>query len=121
MQFYAYYANTPTTPPAKTWTYYANLVVSKATAQLNKRYEDFASGGSLYNGITFHRNAWCVDFVKWCCKEVGVFRDDIICDVSSSTYMRNWYRDQTNQIGTLHTGSSGIKAGDIVFYRGKCL
>ena len=116
MQFYAYAASatttvTPVDPPVKTWSDYANLVVSNAVAQLGKTYADFTE--SIRDGIVFNSGAWCVDFVRWCCKRAGVYQSDIIPETSSSTSMRNWYKN--NQEDRLHTGSDGIQAGDIVF------
>ena len=117
MQFYTYAASatttTPITPPTpvKTWSDYANSVISNAVAQLGKTYSDFTE--SVRDGITFNSGAWCVDFVRWCCKKAGVYQSDIIPETSSSTSMRNWYK--SNQEDRLHTGSDGIQAGDIVF------
>ena len=110
MQFYAN-MNQDTT--ISLCNYYSNLVVEAAKSMLGKQHGDFTE--SIRDGITFHANAWCVDFVSWCFKKAGVYESDIIPELSSSTYMRNWYRDTAGQKTNLHTGYSGVRKGDIVF------
>ena len=115
MQFFAYAAaSTTTTTRPKSWSYYANKVVNAAVAQLGKTYDDFAEGGALHDSdIYFNEDAWCVDFVRWCCKQAGVYRDDIVPGCSSTTIMRDWYRN--NLPNCLYSGHVGIVPGDIVF------
>ena len=94
-------------------TYYGNLVINKAESMLGKGYNDFTE--AIRDGIKFNANAWCVDFVRWCFKKAGVYESDIIPELSSTTYMRNWYRDTDGQKTNLYSGYSGIRRGDIVF------
>jgi hypothetical protein len=54
--------------------------------------------------------AWCADFVDWCAKQTG--NSQIIPQTASAPGM-------AQSFGTrFTTGSSGIQAGDIVFYPG---
>ena len=116
----AFYANIETRTSNRDWRYYATLVVNTAIFQADKTYADFvenpnANDSAAENGIIFNKDFWCVDFVRWCFKEAGVYKSNIIHTTSSSTVMRNWYRD--NQPSRFHVGSQGIQAGDIVFIK----
>ena len=119
MRYYAYTCGTttnyePTEPPS--WSCWANGVLSKAEEVLGCTYDDFIEGGNWYDSqIEFNKGKWCVDFVRWCCKKAGVYKNDIIPNLSSTSLLRNWYRDTSTQQGTLHQGYSGIQPGDIVF------
>ena len=110
MQFYA---NSKPQTSSWLWLHYANLVTQIALGVKDKPYSYFTA--SIRDGITFTPNKWCVDFVRWCFKKAGVYRDDIIKATSSSGTLRNWFRDSDDQSGTLYKGYLGIRPGDIVF------
>ncbi len=92
--------------------YYAMQVVNAANRYLGmtETQVENASNTSLANG------AWCVDFVRLCCRNAGVYHGGVnIPTTSSSTEMRNWFR--SNFPDRFYTGPAGIKAGDIAFIK----
>lgn len=113
--FIGWYVHPDYAAAKPTWNDYANALVARATsgAVKGKGRSEFLEGGSLYNGVDF-QSAWCVDFVKWCCKEAGVYYDDIIpTQTSRSKDMRTWFEQY--QPDTHHVGTEGIQPGDIIF------
>lgn len=104
-----YYAHTRDTTY---WLDYALEIIKHAKDFLDKKETEIedTTKFNLSNGN------WCVDFVRLCCKLAGVHDSDyteIIPNLSSSTAMRNWFRD--NQPSTFHEGVEGIRPGDIAF------
>ncbi|MBE6778783.1 MAG: hypothetical protein E7541_05290 [Ruminococcaceae bacterium] len=108
MRYYVYNGGTTN----YSWEYYANKIVSYANSFLGmtEQQVEVTTSTSLSNG------QWCVDFVRLCCKLAGVYDanyTDIIPTTSSSTTMRNWFRN--NYPTRFHEGVEGIRPGDIIF------
>lgn len=106
MAYYAY--NRGTTY----WRDYAREIINHANSFLDKNEAEIeeATEFKLSNG------QWCVDFVRLCCKLAGVHDSDyteIIPNLSSSTYMRDWFKK--NYPNAFHEGVEGIQPGDIAF------
>lgn len=102
MQFFAYTATTTTT---QLWKQKAELLISTAESKL----------GCGRNDFTGFSSAWCVDFVCWCAAQNGLRKDSIMKQTSSSSDLRNWFKN--NQPSRLHTGTTGLQRGDIVFFK----
>lgn len=108
MSYYAYSSSTTTT-----WNLFASKVIKIAKSYLGMSREEIMATNppiSLLDG------AWCVDFVRLCCKKAGVYyKNANIPETNSTTIMHDWYARL--QPYRLHEGVSEIQAGDIVFIK----
>ena len=111
MVYYTYSSKSTTTN--RSWFFYANKVIDVAKSYLGMSRDEILATNSP---IPLLDNAWCVDFVRLCCKIAGVYhKNENIKETSSTGDMHDWFKN--NFPSRFHEGTKGILKGDIVFIK----